>query len=349
MSPRALSVIAFSSGIGPLFGYWCESGRVTAETAVGKLLALQLEHGRLRARRLRAALDAVLDALVARGVMVTLLKGMHTAYQYFPDPGTRPLSDVDLLVGPRDWNQAQAALAALGFTEQRAENAPHQSHWIAADAGQVHSLEYEHADNPWSIDLHRSVDRMPFERLPTTLGPPGAGDLEPWTAFSQPAHVLTEPFLFAYLALHASGHFYTISQLRLIELVLVAQRDFVGRRERWSALGALLARTGTGRFVFPALELAERFVPGTLDPDLRGQVAKGTPRRLRRLVKAINPASAQRLHPLPGLRERFVWIASVREAAAMLCWLLWPPHGGLGAQLRRVGRLLRRVAHARPI
>ena len=166
--------------------------------------------------------------------------------------------------------------------------------------------------------------------------------------------VLSQPLLFAYLALHASSHFYAISQIRLIELVLVARRDFAGRPDRWQVFHDLVAQTGVGRFVFPALILAERLIPGTIDPLVLSRIGKAAPRRLRRLVRDTQPATAQRLHPFPGLRERFVWLATLKEALAALAWLAWPRHldkrespgAALGAQWRRMQRALRRIARA---
>ena len=76
---------------------------------------------------------------------------------------------------------------------------------------------------------------------------------------------------------------------------------------------------------------------------------------MRRLVRHMTPATAQRLHPYPALRERFVWLASPREVVAALAWLVWPrdgekpvaPSKALAAQWHRVGRALRRMVQAR--
>jgi hypothetical protein len=72
-------------------------------------------------------------------------------------------------------------------------------------------------------------------------------------------------------------------------------------------------------------------------------------------VRRMTPATAQRLHPYPALRERFVWLASPREVLAALQWLVWPrdgeklmtPSKALSAQWRRVRRALRRMMQAR--
>jgi len=145
-----------------------------------------------------------------------------------------------------------------------------------------------------------------------------------------------------------------MTQVRLIELVLVARRDFAGRAEHWAAFEELVARSGVGRFVFPALDLADRLVPGTMNASVLERLAASVPSRVRRIVRSTQPASAQRLHPLPGLRERLVWVASLREALAALAWLAWPydgdgpasPREAIGAQWRRIRRAVRRIVQA---
>ena len=347
--PRALGVAATGAGIGALLGYWLETGRVIAEPALATLFAKHLAHGRRRAVQLRQAFEGILTPLAECGIAVLVLKGMHTAYAYFPDPGTRITSDVDLVVDGARWEQVRAMLADRGFEEATDPRHPEQSSWSLPGARAVRALEFTHADSAWSIDLHRSLERIAFPGLETTLGTLDVATAERWEEFSRPVHRLSQPLLLAYLALHASSHFYAIPQIRLVELALVARRDFGERRERWDAFRALVAHTRTARFVFPALDLAERLVPGTIDRFTLEDLAVSAPRRLRRLVRNTAPANAQRLHPFPGLRERFVWVASPREAAAAARWLLWPTDPGTSwlSALRRQGRrvygTLRRV------
>src|SRR5207247_8762091 len=98
--------------------------------------------------------------------------------------------------------------------------------------------------------------------------------------------------LAASLAAHTAAPFYAITLVRLVELVLVARRDFGG--DNWPAFADVVRRTATGRFVFPALYLAEQLAPGTMDPLALEEVAAAAPRRLRKLVRAPPPASAPR-------------------------------------------------------
>jgi Uncharacterised nucleotidyltransferase len=352
---RALGVAAFAAGVGPLIGYWCETGRVAAEPATAALFATHLDHGRRGVARLRRELERVLGPLRARGIPVWVLKGMHTAYAYFPDPGTRPSTDIDLLVHPDDWAAARDVLAGLGLVERRHASQPRDSAWAPPGPARVPTLDYAHADGPWSVDLHRSLDRLPFEGLETSIGMPDLATSPEWRELATPARVLPQPLLLAYLALHASSHFYRIRQVWLIELALVTRRDFAGYPERWEALRALVARTGSERFVFPALALARRLFPGAIDDRVLAGIAARSPRRLRRLVARMAPATAQRLHPYPALRERFVWLGSPRDVWAAARWLAWPsederpvaPGRALAAQWRRVRRAVGRMLLAR--
>jgi hypothetical protein len=351
----ALGVAAFVGGVGALIGFWCESGRVAAEPAVAMLFATHLDHGRRRATRLRLELERVVTALAERGVDVWVLKGMHTGYRYFPEPGVRCTADVDLLVSPDDWGAACSVLSGLGLVEKKHPSQPRDSAWAPPRLQPVPTLQYVHVDAPWSFDLHQSLDRLPFEGLETGLGVPDASAGEVSEEFGPAIRVLAQPLLLTYLALHASSHFYGITLVRLIELVLVAQRDFAGHPDRWEAFGDLVVRTGSSRFVFPALDLAERLVPGSIDERVLSGIAGAAPWRLRRLVRRMTPATAPRLHPYPALRERFVWLGSSREVLAALLWLAWPrdgeklvaPSNVLGAQWRRVRRALRRMVQAR--
>ena len=344
---RACGVAACAAGMGPLVGFWCETGRVAAPPAVADLLARHLDHGRRRAARMRHELERLLAPLADRGIEVCVLKGTHTAHRYFPEPGTRPAADIDLLVRPEDGQGARGVLRDLGFDEASSTE-PERGHWTPPEPQAVRSLELAHADDPWSVDLHVSLDRTPFPGLSTGLGTPGPSRWQVWREFSRAVHTLPQPLLLAYLALHASAHFYEIALVRLIELVLVARRDFAPRSETWQAFDELVRRTSTGRFVFPALTLAEELVPGTVDPIVLEHVTAPAPRRLRRLVNEMTPASAQRLHPRP-LGVHLVWAASPREVLGALVDVAWPRLGAKRLPPHQVPRVqwqrLRRAFH----
>ncbi len=347
---RALGVAASVAGVGPLLGRWCETERLDAPQPFADVLATHLDHGRRRAARMRQELDRLLIALADRDVEVLVLKGTHTGQRYFPEPGTRPTTDIDLLIRPVDLRAAHQALRALEFAEDAATAEPQRSHWTPRNVGPVRSLELAHADNPWSVDLHVSLDRRQFAELTMAFGGVELTAGEVWREFARPVRVLAQPQLLAYLAFHASSHFYSITLIRLVELVLVGRRDFAGRPDRWGAFRDLVRRTGIGRFVFPALALAEQLTPGTVDPRVLEEIVAAAPLRLRRLVRHVTPGSAQRLHPYPS-GEAFIWLASLKDVLVFLAYLAWPRRDGappsprqvLSIQWRRVRKRVFRI------
>ena len=347
---RVLGVAASAAGMGPLLGLWCETERIATQPPVAALLATHLDHGRRRAARMRHELERLLVPLADRGTEVLVLKGTHTGHRYFPEPGSRPATDIDLLVSPEQEPTARGVLGDLGFA-QVSPGELQGTVWTASGDGAVRSLELAHAENPWSVDLHVSLDRRLFLGLTTGLGTPSPSEGEVWNEFARPVRVLPQPLLLAYLALHASGHFYSITLARLVEIVLVARRDFAERPELWRAFDALVRRTGTSRFVFPALDLAERLAPGSIDPIVLERVAAAAPWLLRRMVRRTTPAWAQRLHTYP-MGERLVWVDSPREVVEALADTAWPRLDGkrlslrqaLGVQRRRIRRIVRMMS-----
>lgn len=80
--------------------------------------------GRMRGLRRRAwainQLNAdhvrrVLAALAARDIRPLLFKGLPLAFSFYPSPGTRGMSDVDLWVPPESTSEAMTALLDAGF------------------------------------------------------------------------------------------------------------------------------------------------------------------------------------------------------------------------------------------
>jgi len=64
---------------------------------------------------LNKALVEVLAAFEARGIRTIVLKGAILAETVYPDIGTRPMADVDLLISPADLPRVERALEGLGY------------------------------------------------------------------------------------------------------------------------------------------------------------------------------------------------------------------------------------------
>ena len=146
---RKMGVAAFTSGMGALLGYWIEVEKLSAPPDLSDVLSLHLRHGRERARLLSHELHEALEVLAAVDIVPIVIKGAHTAHVYFPDPGTRPASDLDLVIGLDEVREASRALRRGGYAETNRQGRPYKSDWVPPGASTtVRSLEMTHRDNP---------------------------------------------------------------------------------------------------------------------------------------------------------------------------------------------------------
>jgi hypothetical protein len=337
---QALGIAAFLAGTGPLLGHWMERGALTADAPVADLFALHLAHGRARAERSERVLDDALRALAAAGVRAIVAKGMATARTLFPEPGTRPMGDMDLVVPPAAIDAAEGGLAAAGFVRLAAdyERRPYHADWRPPDgAGAVHSLSLLHRDNPLTLNLRDQFDRR-TALGPIRLGWPAPADTAPLPDLRTPARALAGPFLVAHLAAHASQQRENLLLIRLVELVLAFRAGVDA-----AALEAFLRARRMMHRVYPAVALADRLAPGSVDARLLRSLADAAGPRLRGTVAALDLAYLLRLdQPVAGGRA-FASRGPADDVRAALRWLVPFPSPALLAQLygTRFRRLFR--------
>lgn len=89
------------------------------------------------------------------------------------------------------------------------------------------------------------------------------------------------------------------------------RRDLAKRRLDWNVLWAFLPDLKLACFAFPRLELSERFITGTLDPDFRRTVARESTRGMRRVVDHVADFGMQ--------------FAGRRSLDDLLMWARTPP------------------------
>ncbi len=347
--PGVLGVACYTSGMGPLLGYWLEQGAMSASAPVGAMLDLHLRHNRLRMEKMTAHAVHAVERLSAQGMKPTLLKGMHTAHCYFPEPGTRPLSDIDLLVGAADEPAANAVLRELGYRpEPRSRRVPRRTWFMATAPTKPRCLSFVHADDPWSVDLHLSLNRRYSDgaRL-LRLDDVSTGLEEEHWRISEKARVLPQPLLLLKLASHASCGLQSMTLLRLVELVFVIRRDTQADILSWHDFLRAAERSGALGMVYPALKLCEQLVPGTIPENVRSACARETPRAVREIVDGLTPANAHRVVRC-SLAERFMWTPSRAKMARQILLDLVPPRSAslsklVGIYRARAWRLARRT------
>ncbi|MGN6820698.1 MAG: nucleotidyltransferase family protein [Sphingomonas sp.] len=307
----AIGVAAYVSGMGPLLGWWAADGRLAADEAITAALREHWRHNRDRAGRLRRACAAITGALTAAGVPTVVLKGLDTESAYFPALGTRPASDIDLLVSPEQVTTAERILWSRGLiptSRGRLESTWHEG----GAPAQPNSLYLVHRDDPWTVDLHHSLDievapGAPVARL--DIGRPMATSRrwgDPPTGYA-----LDQPLLALHLAVHAGHGLHNLTLVRLVELVLVIRRDSASGRLSWLEFDAIAVACDALGYAYPALAFAEQLAPGTVPPGALAACARAAPRRVVEVVRRLTPATAQRLGRL-SLAEHFMWTRGPR-------------------------------------
>jgi hypothetical protein len=274
---------------------------------------------------------------------------MHTAYTYFPEPGTRPLSDIDILIDGRDKERAGPALRKCGLEAGLARAWPAEQCWRPADSAiEPRSLCFVHADDPWAIDLHTSLNRRhaagsPVFRLDDVMA---SVSLEQ-SALSPGAHTLPQPLLLLHLAVHASCGLESLSLLRLVELVLVLRKDLKAGSFSWEVFLDMAEQSGALGCVFPALKLSESLAPGTVPADVLSRSRSDVPAGVLRVIDPLTPADAHRVVRC-SLRERFMWAPSRGAIARQVIDEIFPPGTGslktlIAVYRTRIWRVARRT------
>jgi hypothetical protein len=317
----AIGIAALLTGTGPLLGRWVEQGSLDVSDPLAKILARHLAHGRQRVERISRGLAPALSELGKAGIRPAIIKGFHTSYEYFAEPGLRPMSDVDVVVPPDAILDSEEAFRAAGFTASAVIVRPYKRDWYPpGDDGRLWSFEVFDARDRWKIELH---DGLNFGYLPS-FGFRLDGGLHSGTVRrvqGVPVRTAGQPLLTAILAAHLSTELYGMRLLRLVELVYVIRRDREFGLLDWNAFETLLEESGATRFVFPALALVEKLVPGTVDAGILARGRRASTRLTRLVADRFTPTS-------PILEDRFVlteslmWPANARDLVRCVAnWL----------------------------
>jgi Uncharacterised nucleotidyltransferase len=303
---QAIGLAGYTSGVGPLLGLWIEQERLHADEPIASVLARHLAHNRARAARMQGAAVQIVGRLADRGIEALVLKGAHTGPAYFPEPGVRPASDIDLLVAEGDAFAAEAVLNDWGLAFKGRNR--WESTWAdPSDPPEPRSLTYVHAEDPWSVDLHSSLNISLGGGAPLAqfdLARPMAS-VGCWT-IDRRAGVLDQPLLLLHLAAHAGAGWQSLTLLRQVEIVLVIRHDLAAGRLSWDAFLDMGSRTGALGYAYPALRMAEKLTPGAVPEWVMRHCAAHAPGAVRRALDGLTPATAQRIDR-NSLGEHFMW------------------------------------------
>jgi hypothetical protein len=338
---RAMCVAAYTSGMGPLLGFWIESGTLRASGELGELFHLHLSHNRQRMARLSSILHKVAQQLNNEGIVPVLLKGMDTAFRFFPEPGVRPLSDIDLFIPQRSIPRAEEVFSRLGFRRVPRTRLPYACDWIdPSERRQPRTLKFVHEDDPWSIDVLASLNKrlptgftMEFDVLRSCMQLADSREEEHF-------QVMAQPLLALYLAAHFSQTLLNATILRALEIVFVIRGGGEDPSFNWADFADSAGTMGGLRFVYPALVLVDQLAPGTIPAEILQAAERDAP-NLRRAMANITLAGAQPLDR-HSVRERFMWAANRREVLSQIAGELSLDDRGVpfGAAIYSIGTKL---------
>lgn len=190
------------------------AGRLPSDDAELRVRFERLAAGvRLRDARLREALEEVLPALAAAGVVPVALKGPVLADRLYPDPALRAATDLDLLVPEDQLDRSVGALLALGFRR----GAPMVDAYQRRHHHHLHLLRSAGPD----VELHFRPQSGFGARLP---GQDFLARALPYrTARGTPLRILAPEDELLTLAVHAAGHVLARGEW-VLDLILFLER-----------------------------------------------------------------------------------------------------------------------------
>lgn len=305
---RVLSVAAHTTGVGPLLARWIHEGRLDAAPDVRDALAWQLAHARRRAARMEREVLPAFDALLAAGVVPTVLKGFYTARAWFEEPGVRRMSDVDVLVDEQEVDRAEAALRSAGFRALGPRLRPYKQDWIGAGVDErSFSVEASDERSKWVLELHARLDRSFHPGAVARLD----GERRDTVSFNvagRPLRALAAPALLVTLACHCSEELGASRLLRLVEIVRLVRLEHESGRLTWNDVLGIFDRTGSACYAYPAFALAEDLAPGTIDARVLHRCARESTWAARHTVRRLSPAGGS--IEVLGVMRQVMWMRS---------------------------------------
>lgn len=106
-------------------------------------------------RRLRGEQQRIVDAILARGIDVVLVKGVTLAARYYGEIALRPIGDIDLLVRPENAADCGRILSSCGYAPLPGREAPTQWHALVNRA-----LAYR-GNAGMTLDVHWALASLP--------------------------------------------------------------------------------------------------------------------------------------------------------------------------------------------
>ncbi|MBX5481017.1 MAG: nucleotidyltransferase family protein [Myxococcaceae bacterium] len=288
----------------------CEQVQASLRQSAYQLAAISLRTKRL--------LHRALDALEQREVRPLILKGYGLAARYYPEPLSRPTSDVDLLIRPEETERAEEGLARLGLAPMsgptRHFSIQHHHHVTFSGSAGLVELHFRALSD---FGVHLEADVL--------LQSAGETVVDGRTMrFAAPEDELL------YLAVHAAHHLcQRLVWLLDLKLLIRAVRDLSWER---------LVTTADAAGVSTAAHFALRMAKDVMAAEVPAEV-------LRRLRPPAWQSAAVQKALSPDQLIRGTAVGSLREEVLKKALLATGPLSGARYLQQIVARSLRRRTH----
>lgn len=258
------AVTAWSQRCGALF--WRAAVHAGVEDALdGDVLALLRNETAVRRCQeellLPAALQLIIGPLVNAGLEPLLFKGPAVA-QLYPEPGLRPMDDIDVILPPSQFNIALSAVKGAGWTEAAERTGEHYDAYL---------LHPRVPDLP--LELHRDIAVR--GQRPNRLTGEDLWQLRvPGDCFGASAYLLPPEENLVALAAHAAKPFHQFQRLMwsVDFAVVIGSSDL-----DWGRVQEFADRNGCATALAVSLRNARRL--GARVPTELCEVKGGTARR----------------------------------------------------------------------
>lgn len=310
------------------------------QTAFRQAYVQALAHAELRRRELLA----VLDALVAKGIVPALFKGAFLAHTVYPTPACRPMGDLDLWITADEMSDAQAALEEIGYVRRiKATRPPAFQAWRGGEVQMVGRRAGQGL-----VELHWGAFAGEWLYRAGQIDESGVrARLEPIRICDRPGLTLAVEDAIIHLAVHlAINHQLAYPGVRgLLDIALVAH----GRPVDWATVAERAIHWRVAAVTWLVLRLTGELF-GLDDARSALDVLAPGALRCRALAPFANGTSLLTGRDITRTPLRFVYqlllVDRPADAVRLFLSALWPEDDWLAARYGRQGPLVRLIHFA---
>ena len=357
--PEKLAISAIVSGLGPLLHWQLSAWQLTLPPRPWAKLQAARAASTARQQAIQTQLSEILGGAAQSGIGLIVLKGAFLAAHIYPEPGLRPMNDIDLLVRPLDLPLIEAMLLRQGYAGHYKDPAAgarvvkHTSTFRkpTVDAGVANP--YLNTESERTVEPHTSLEESWYGlRADIT---PGVWERSVETVSAgRPARALCPADLMLHLGVHLTFHLIMgwPSLVQLLDLLWVSRRL---EPADWDEVTLRAIDLSAAGYIYAALRLAGSALAAPVPGAVMARLAAATPTAVRAHADALSAADVMRRAqrpPLTTLRGRLArgmaeraetarWAGTLRQRLAIWGTLVDVAHTDtgklLGAKLRRVG------------